>query len=182
MNERSGSPSTTALKKTDAGVSLTQGQILANRYEIRRPLGRGGMGEVWLAFDLRLRVEVALKALQPDAFSHARAAELLHREIRAAREVISPNVCRIFDLVEADGLELLSMEYVDGVTLREILDERSPLDRCPIHRPFGSTRPMRSAGPTLSPSSPPARSWASWPCCACDHSRKRPRSRAGGRG
>jgi hypothetical protein len=86
------------------------------------------MGEVWLAYDLRLRVEVALKALLSRPLSRTDSAELLHREIRAAREVISPNVCRIFDLVEADGLELLSMEFVDGATLRTLLEEQSPLN------------------------------------------------------
>jgi WD40 repeat protein len=52
----------------------------------------------------------------------------LHAEIRTAREVISPNVCRVFDLVEADGRELLSMEFVDGISLRQLLEEGSPLD------------------------------------------------------
>src|SRR5437867_3124526 len=108
--------------------ALRSGEILANRYEIRRPLGRGGMAEVWLAYDLRLRVEVALKALHSRPLSRTDSAELLHREIRSAREVISPNVCRIFDLVEAGGLELLSMEFVDGVTLRSLLEEHSPLN------------------------------------------------------
>jgi hypothetical protein len=105
-------------------VALEPGLVLANRYEIKRPLGRGGMGEVWLAYDLRLRVEVALKALLP----HGVRPESLHAEIRTAREVISPNVCRVFDLVEADGRELLSMEFVDGISLRQLLEERSPLD------------------------------------------------------
>jgi eukaryotic-like serine/threonine-protein kinase len=104
--------------------ALESGLVLANRYEVKRPLGRGGMGEVWLAYDLRLRVEVALKALLPRG---ARPESLLG-EIRSAREVISPNVCRVFDLVEGDGRELLSMEFVDGTTLRQILDEQSPLD------------------------------------------------------
>jgi hypothetical protein len=105
-------------------LPLASGLILANRYEIKRPLGRGGMGEVWLAYDLRLRVDVALKALLP----RGARPEWLHGEIRAAREVVSPNVCRVFDLVEADGRELLSMEFVDGISLRQLLDERSPLD------------------------------------------------------
>ncbi len=48
--------------------------------------------------------------------------------MRTAREVISPNVCRVFDLQELDGQELVSMEYIDGTTLQEILKERSPLD------------------------------------------------------
>jgi eukaryotic-like serine/threonine-protein kinase len=108
-----------------AGVPLAPGGVLANRYELRRVLGRGAMGEVWLAFDLRLRIELALKALLTGGID---SEERLRREVRVAREVLSPNVCRVFDLIEADGCELLSMEYIDGTTLRSLLDERSPLD------------------------------------------------------
>ena len=104
---------------------IEPGQVIAGRYEVPRLLGRGGMGEVWLAFDLKLRVDVALKDL---AFVGDRNLEMARREVRAAREVVSPNVCRIFDLVDADGSELVSMEYVDGHTLRELLSERSPLE------------------------------------------------------
>jgi serine/threonine protein kinase len=71
---------------------------------------------------------VALKALLPDLFKDESRRDLLRREVRAAREVVSPNVCRIFDLIEADGSELVSMEYVDGGTLLEVLQERGPLD------------------------------------------------------
>ena len=52
----------------------------------------------------------------------------LRQEVRAAREVVSPNVCRVFDLVEFDGHELVSMEFVDGATLADVLRDRSPLD------------------------------------------------------
>jgi len=107
---------------------LAAGQVLGERYQIRSQLGRGGMGEVWRAFDLKLRVEVALKALRQDLFKDEGRRDLLRREVRAAREVVSPNVCRIFDLIEADGSELVSMEYVDGGTLLEVLQERGPLD------------------------------------------------------
>jgi len=69
---------------------LAPGQVLGDRYQIRSQLGRGGMGEVWRAFDLKLRVEVALKALLPDLFKDERRRDLLRREVRAAREVVSP--------------------------------------------------------------------------------------------
>ena len=89
---------------------------------------RGGQGQVWHAFDLKLRVEVALKALRPDLIRDERARELLRHEVRTARQVVSPNVCRVFDLVMEDGHEMVSMEFVDGTTLAELLLERGPLD------------------------------------------------------
>ncbi len=107
---------------------FTTGQVLGERYQILEMLGRGGMGEVWHAFDLKLRVEVALKALRPEFFKSDRRLELLRQEVRAAREVVSPNVCRIFDLIEVEGRELVSMEYVDGATLLGVLQERGPLE------------------------------------------------------
>ncbi len=64
----------------------------------------------------------------PEFFKSERRLELLRQEVRAAREVMSPNVCRIFDLVEVEGRELVSMEYVDGATLLGVLQERGPLD------------------------------------------------------
>jgi WD40 repeat protein len=108
--------------------AFSKGQILGERYQILEMLGRGGMGEVWRALDLKLRVEVALKALRPEFFKSERRVELLRQEVRAARDVVSPNVCRIFDLIEIEGRELVSMEYVDGATLLGVLQERGPLD------------------------------------------------------
>ena len=113
------------------------GRLLGERYQIREVLGRGGMGEVYRAFDLKLRVDVALKAVRPGRVEDARARELLRREVRAAREVVSPNVCRIFDLVDEDGEELVSMEYIDGETLAEALRRRGPLE-------FGEARAIAS--------------------------------------
>ena len=108
--------------------ALAEGLVLAGRYRLGRQLGRGGMGVVWLATDLKLRVEVALKALHRDLAGGSRGMDLLRREVRAARQVISPNVCRIFDLVEASGRELVSMEYVDGTTLLRVLQTEGPLE------------------------------------------------------
>lgn len=108
--------------------TLAPGQILAGRYRIRSFLGRGGMGEVWRGFDLKLRTDVALKTLREDLLRNARALETLRQEVRTAREVASPNVCRVFDLVELEGREVVSMEYVDGTTLADILREDGPLE------------------------------------------------------
>jgi WD40 repeat protein len=101
--------------------------LIGERYEIREMLGRGGMGDVYRAFDLKLRVDVALKTVRAEDVRDEPARALIRREVRAAREVISPNVCRIFDLVDQNGLELLSMEYIDGTTLRDVLRTRGPL-------------------------------------------------------
>jgi len=83
--------------------AYSSGQVLGKRYRIRSLLGRGGMGEVWRASDLKLRVDVALKALRRQLLEDTRALETLRQEVRVAREVVSPNVCRVFDLVELDG-------------------------------------------------------------------------------
>jgi len=111
-----------------ASTTFTAGQTLGERYRIQAFLGRGGMGEVWQAFDLKLRVDVALKSILRHQFADERMLERLRREVRSAREVVSPNVCRIYDLVEIDGNELVSMEYIDGRTLLDLLREQGPLD------------------------------------------------------
>ncbi len=109
-------------------AQFTSGQILGSRYRIVKLLGRGGMGEVWQAYDVKLLVDVALKSVRTERFPGERGLELLRREVRAAREVISPNVCRIFDLIDEEGQEFVSMECIDGQTLLATLRERGPLD------------------------------------------------------
>ncbi|MGB5162312.1 MAG: serine/threonine-protein kinase, partial [Thermoanaerobaculia bacterium] len=110
------------------GLAFSPGRLLGDRYRVESLLGRGGMGEVWRAYDLKLRLEVALKSLHPKLFETEDALELLRDEVRAAREVTSPNVCRLYDLVEVGDQEFVSMEYVDGVTLLEHLRRHGPLD------------------------------------------------------
>ena len=94
--------------------AFAPGLLLGGRYQVVRLLGRGGMGEVWQALDLKLRVDVALKRAPHRVVRRRAVLERLRGEVRAAREVMSPNVCRIFDLVEEEGQEFVSMEYVDG--------------------------------------------------------------------
>ena len=65
-------------------------------------------------------MDVALKSLLAKLAGGRRGLELLRGEVRTAREVISPNVCRLYDIVELDGRELVSMEYIDGTTLIDL--------------------------------------------------------------
>src|ERR1700737_3636067 len=93
------------------------GTLLAGRYRVVALLGRGGMGEVYRATDLKLGQPVALKFLPEAAASEPAVLERFHNEGRIARQVSHPNVCRVFDIGEANGQPYLSMEYVDGEDL-----------------------------------------------------------------
>lgn len=97
------------------------GELLGGRYRIIALLGKGGMGEVYRADDLSLDQPVALKFL-PEAVTHnQQALERFRNEVRIARQVSHPNVCRVYDLGEMEGLYFLSMEYVDGEDLGSLL-------------------------------------------------------------
>jgi hypothetical protein len=107
------------------------GTILAGRYRVVGLLGLGGMGEVYRADDLRLRQSVALKLLRAGFANDAGRLARLHAEVRIARNVSHPNVCRVHDIGEADGLTFLIMEYVDGEDLAALLTRvgRLPAER-----------------------------------------------------
>ncbi len=120
-------PSTTTTRATGAPAAssarerFAPGTLLAGRYRIAGPLGRGGMGEVYRASDLKLQQDVALKFLPDSLASDPRWLARLHREVRVARDITHPNVCRVHDIVEWDGLHFISMEYVDGEDLASLL-------------------------------------------------------------
>jgi serine/threonine protein kinase len=97
------------------------GTLLGGRYRIVGRLGRGGMGEVYRADDLKLGQPVALKFLPPDVDRDPARLTQLHTEVRMARQVSHPNVCRVYDIDEVDGHTFLSMEYVDGEDLASLL-------------------------------------------------------------
>jgi serine/threonine-protein kinase len=102
-------------------VRFHPGAHLAQRYCIVHSVGRGGMGEVYRAEDLLLRQTVALKFLPPAAIANASMLSRFRNEVRTARQVSHPNVCRVYDIGEAEGLTYLSMEYVDGEDLASLL-------------------------------------------------------------
>jgi len=106
---------------------LMPGSVLANRYEIREQLGMGGMGVVYRAFDRELQEQIAIKTLQPGLLGDAHLLERFKQEIRLARKISHPNVVRTHDLGESDGTYFITMEYVEGTGLDELLDQRGAL-------------------------------------------------------
>jgi serine/threonine-protein kinase len=97
------------------------GQVLAGRYRMIGPLGRGGMGEVYRADDLKLGQPVALKFLPRDVERNPDRLARFLTEVRLSLRVTHPNVCRVFDLGDVDGRYFISMEYVDGEDLASLL-------------------------------------------------------------
>ncbi len=104
-----------------AGDRFVPGRMIADRYRIVGLLGRGGMGEVYRADDLKLGQPVALKFLPQGLESDPDRRERFLSEVRTARQVTHPNVCRVYDIDEVDGQHFLSMEYVDGEDLSSLL-------------------------------------------------------------
>jgi eukaryotic-like serine/threonine-protein kinase len=106
---------------------LETGQVLAERYEILHILGVGGMGAVYQAKDRALDRAVAIKVIRPDLAGSRVILERFKQELLLAREVTHKNVIRIYDLGEANGLNFITMEYVEGENLRTLIQERAKL-------------------------------------------------------
>ncbi len=104
-----------------AGQRFVPGALIENRYRVLGLLGQGGMGEVYRADDLRLGHPVALKFLPAALDRDPAARERFLGEVRTARRVSHPNVCRVHDLGEANGQHFLTMEYIDGEDLASLL-------------------------------------------------------------
>ncbi len=111
------------LEDLDLGATvrgLRAGQKLLNRYTLKRILGRGGMGVVWLAYDESLEREIAFKFL-PETVTHDRSAvDEIKRETKQSLELTHPNIVRIYDFVHDEQAAGLSMEYIDGDTLSNL--------------------------------------------------------------
>lgn len=103
------------------GARFAAGTMLADRYRIISLLGRGGMGEVYKAEDLRLKQIVALKLLPEAIALDGAALARFQNEVRITRQISHPNVCRVYDIGEADGIHFLSMEHIDGEDLSLLL-------------------------------------------------------------
>jgi predicted Ser/Thr protein kinase len=111
--------------------TLEPGMRLGERFVIQRALGSGGMGAVYLANDERLGEQVALKIMHGMALLDPAASDRLRREASAARRISHPNVVKIHDVGEDQGHLFLSMEYVEGQSLKELISRHSVL---PVER------------------------------------------------
>ena len=109
------------------GREWRAGLRLADRYVLRRFLGKGGMGQVWVAFDEVLDKEVALKRVRADVVAANDALESLRREVSLAQTVTHVNVCRIYDLEPLDGDWCIKMEVIGGKSLAATLEETPAL-------------------------------------------------------
>src|ERR1700681_988824 len=92
------------------------------RYEIRKKIGEGGMGEVYLAEDTRLHRKVAVKILPAEVASNQDRMRRFGQEATAAAALNHPNICHIYEIDEIDGLHFIAMEFIDGQTLRDCFD------------------------------------------------------------
>jgi eukaryotic-like serine/threonine-protein kinase len=114
--------------RSHTGGLLEAGALFASRYEILETLGRGGMGVVYRAHDRQLDDTVALKLVLARALAaDPSLGERLKQELKLARRITHRNVVRTHDLGEADGVPYISMEYVSGVTLKQLVGRRGPL-------------------------------------------------------
>jgi len=103
------------------------GDVLAGRYQIEAIIGKGGSGVVLRAFDRVSATVVAVKVLKPGLTHDPRWEKRFQRELRLGRPIRHPNVCRIFDIGDADGYRFLTMEYATGGTLRDLIKKNQLL-------------------------------------------------------
>jgi len=113
---------------TSGGDVLRPGSTFAGRYEIKEILGTGGMGVVYRAFDRELQEPVAIKTLRPETLTgNSVALERFKQEIRLARRIAHRNVVRTYDLGEVNGMYYLTMELVEGTSLKLLIASRGKL-------------------------------------------------------
>ena len=120
-------PQTPTIPGYFATAALSPGDIVAGRYRIEAMVGVGGMGVVYRALDEELRVEVALKLLRPEFAARPDAFERFRQELLLSRQVSSPHVVRIHDLVADGDRRLISMDFVPGRSLEQRLDAEGAL-------------------------------------------------------
>jgi eukaryotic-like serine/threonine-protein kinase len=104
-----------------AESQFEEGSIIGNRYKVLSRIGEGGMGTVYKVLDVTLDKIVALKTIHPDMAHNARALEMFKKELILARQVTHKNVCRLFDLGQDNDVCFLTMEFLEGKTLRSLI-------------------------------------------------------------
>lgn len=128
VTERYGQSDETLVSARRSPTDLVPGYVLGGRFEIQRVIGSGGMGLVFQAHDRELDELVALKVLKPDMISSDPSLlERFKQEIRVARRVTHRNVVRTYDIGDMEGIKFISMEYIQGMTLKQLIRKRGAL-------------------------------------------------------
>lgn len=125
-------PSEDTVSLTPSIGVFNEGQLVANRFRILRLLGRGGMGEVYEAFDEKLRTRIALKTLRPELVGDEDARRRFEREIRVSQQLTYDGLCRVYDLFEHqqgnDRIPCVTMQMLEGETLQKYLERMRPME------------------------------------------------------
>lgn len=121
-------PARTNVTTEQSHEALEIGTVLANRYEIVRRIGEGGMGAVYQARDVELNRVVALKVIRPSLAKNPEILSRFKQELILARQVTHKNVIRIYDLAESNGIKFITMDFIDGQDLRNVLRERGKFE------------------------------------------------------
>jgi len=116
---------TSSTRAATSVIELQHGSVLAGRYQIEAALGQGGSGTVYRAWDRVLGEAIAVKVLRPDRAAERSWIKRLAREVKLARVIRHPNVCRIFELGHSDGHWFVTMELGAGGTLRDLLQDKA---------------------------------------------------------
>ncbi|HSA96605.1 MAG TPA: serine/threonine-protein kinase, partial [Acidobacteriota bacterium] len=100
---------------------LATGSTFAGRYQVIEELGQGGMGRVYKVLDTKIGEKVALKLIRPEAGLDRKSLERFSNELKLARKIRHKNVCQMFDLGEDRGTRFITMEYVHGEDLKQLI-------------------------------------------------------------
>lgn len=106
---------------------MKSGYILSGRYQIVQTLGEGGMANVYLAYDLILKRDVAVKLMRLDLRDNEAAIRRFRREAISLTELVHPNIVNIYDIDEDNGTQFLVMEYVEGMDLKSYIAQNYPI-------------------------------------------------------
>jgi adenylate cyclase len=108
-------------------TELLPGNLFAGRYQVIKELGKGGMGKVYLVLDKEIHERIALKILNPEIAVDENTVERFRNELKFSRKIAHRNVCRIFDLGEREGFKYITMEFVPGESLRDVIERLGKL-------------------------------------------------------
>lgn len=106
---------------------INRGQLINDRYEIIRSIGEGGMANVYLALDTILDRKVAVKILRGDLAEDEKFVRRFQREAISASSLNDPNIVEVYDVGEDDGKYFIVMEYVQGLTLKQLIKKEVAL-------------------------------------------------------